>query len=208
MFLSGADQRPADVADRQDARIAAAHHAARCRARRRVRWSSPRPGVAVARLIQPASQRLRSIDQWPVVMAPRRTRGRASRPPARRSPAPASPRAPTRGCRSSFAASTPMRFLAIIDLRSRLVAGRYDLSGATWPSGSTLASDLGVGVGDKLRVASTEGIEDVVDGPRHLHLGNEGVDGTWVADVAAPRAGALRAPRRRDDHRAEGRRRL
>lgn len=43
-----------------------------------------------------------------------------------------------------------------------MVQGSFDLSGGNVAIGPTLASDLGIGVGGKLRVASTEGIEGVV----------------------------------------------
>jgi lipoprotein-releasing system permease protein len=45
---------------------------------------------------------------------------------------------------------------------------------------TTLASDLGLGVGDTLRVVSTEGVEDVVTAAGIFELGNEAVDKTWV----------------------------
>lgn len=139
----------------------------------------PTPGRAIARLIQPASQRLRSIDQWPVRMAEAERvtgvtaasvtvtgSGVATRADAR---------APVviRGV-------IPERFLAIIDLRSKMVQGRFDISGGNVSIGSTLASDLGISVGDKLRIASTEGVEDVVTVSGVFQLGNEGVDKTWV----------------------------
>src|SRR5690606_11116362 len=72
------------------------------------------------------------------------------------------------------------RFLAIVDLRSSIVDGSFDLSGGNVVVGVSLASELGVGVGNKFRVASTEGIEDVVTIARTIELGNEAVDKTWV----------------------------
>jgi lipoprotein-releasing system permease protein len=151
----------------------------------RVPREAPRPlveptaGRAVARLIQPASQRLRSIDQWPVVMADtERVTGVTA----------ASATVTGSAIATRADARTPIvirgvdaeRFLAIIDLRSRMVEGSFDLSGGNVAIGSTLASDLGVGVGDKLRVASTEGIDDVVTVAGVFELGNESVDKTWV----------------------------
>lgn len=151
----------------------------------RVPREAPRPlveptaGRAVARLIQPASQRLRSIDQWPVVMADaERVTGVTA----------ASATVTGSGVATRADARTPIvirgvdpeRFLAIIDLRSRMVQGSFDLSGGNVTIGSTLASDLGIGVGDKLRVASTEGIDDVVTVSGVFELGNEAVDKTWV----------------------------
>jgi lipoprotein-releasing system permease protein len=130
-------------------------------------------------LIQPASQRLRSIDQWPLIMADtQRVAGVTA----------ASATVTGSGIATRADARTPIvirgvdpeRFLAIIDLRSRMVQGNFDISGGNVAIGSTLASDLGIGVGDKVRVASTEGIDDVVTVSGVFDVGNEAVDKTWV----------------------------
>ena len=140
---------------------------------------APAPGRAVARLVQPASQRLRSIDQWPMVMAgAARVAGVTA----------ASPTVTGSGVATRAAARVPIvirgvdadRFLAIIDFRQRMRAGAFDVSGGRVVIGSTVAADLGVGVGDTLRVASTEGVEDVVSIAGVFELGAESVDTTWV----------------------------
>lgn len=145
----------------------------------------PRPlvdatdGRAVARLIQPATQRLRSLDQWPAVMA---DAGRVAGVTA------ASPTVTGSGVATRADARRPIvirgvapdRFLAIIDLRPKMVQGSFDLSGGSVAIGSTLAADLGIGAGDKLRVASNEQIEDVVTVSGVFTLGNDAVDKTWV----------------------------
>lgn len=139
----------------------------------------PSAGRAVARVIQPASQRLRSIDQWPTVMAIAETiAGVTAASPtvsgsgvARR----ADGRAPV-----TVRGVDPDRFFAIIDLRSKMVAGAFDVTGRHVVIGATLAEDLGVGVGDTLRLASTEGIEDVVTISGVFALGSAAVDKTWV----------------------------
>jgi lipoprotein-releasing system permease protein len=74
----------------------------------------------------------------------------------------------------------PDGFGAIIDLRSRLVQGDFDLSGGSVVIGSSLAADLGIEAGDTLRVASSEGIEDVVHVAGIFTLGTEAVDESWV----------------------------
>jgi lipoprotein-releasing system permease protein len=145
----------------------------------------PRPlvestaGRAVSRLIQPASQRLRSIDQWPVVMADAQRVTGVTFASATVTGSGVATRADARAP-IVIRGVDPDRFPAIIDLRSKMAAGRFDLSGGNVAIGSTLASDLGIGVGDKLRVASTEGIEDVVTVSGVFELGNEAVDKTWV----------------------------
>jgi lipoprotein-releasing system permease protein len=151
----------------------------------RVPREAPRPLVeataerSVARVIQPSSQRLRSIDQWPVVMAATERMAGVTA---------ASPTVTGSGFATRADARVPIvirgiepdRFLAIIDLRSAMVAGGYDVSGGQVVIGATLAADLGIGVGDKLRVVSTEGIEDVVSVAGVFDLGNEAVDRSWV----------------------------
>jgi lipoprotein-releasing system permease protein len=139
----------------------------------------PSAELAVAREIQPSSQRLRSIDQWPVVMADaERTAGVVA----------ASPMVVGAGFAVRSDAKDPVvirgvdpeRFVAIIDVRKKMVEGRFDVAGGEVAIGSTLASDLGVGVGDKIRLTTTEGTDDVVTIAGVFSLGNEGVDKTWV----------------------------
>ena len=105
------------------------------------------PGRAVARLIQPASQRLRSIDQWPVVMA---DAARVSGVTAVSATVTGSGVATRASARVPIVIRgvDPERSLAIIDLRSKILDGSFDLSGANVVIGSSLASDLGIGVGD------------------------------------------------------------
>ncbi len=134
---------------------------------------------AIARTVQPAAQRLRSIDQWPEVMVEvERIAGVTATSPA------------VMG--AGFAVRSdakepimvkgvdPERFLSILDLRKKMVAGRFDVAGGEVAVGSTLASDLGVGVGDKIHVVTTEGVDEVVTISGVFTLGNEGADKTWL----------------------------
>jgi lipoprotein-releasing system permease protein len=61
-----------------------------------------------------------------------------------------------------------------------MIDGRFDVGGGQVAVGVTLASDLAVGVGDKLRIASTQGVEDVVTVSGVFELGSEAVDKSWV----------------------------
>lgn len=139
----------------------------------------PSEGRVIARAIQKAPQRLRSIDQWPAVVhdlervpgviavSPSVTgagfaeRGLAKRPVV------------VRGV-------DPDRFGAIIDVQRRLRAGRFEVTGATVVLGSGLAADLGVTVGEKVRVVTSEGVDDTVTVGGIFELGNKGVDSTWM----------------------------
>lgn len=163
----------------------------------KVMREEPRPlafasaDLAVARDVQPAPQRLRSIDQWPLVVADAdRTAGVIAAAPtivgagfAVRSDAKNA--VVVRGV-------DPERFLAIIDVRKRMTAGRFDVAGGDAAIGSVLANELGIGVGDKIRITTTEGIDDVVAVTGIFSLGNEAIDKTWVI-TSLRRAQALYA---------------
>lgn len=137
------------------------------------------PGRAIARVVQPASQRMRSIDRWPTVLEDmERVAGVTAASPmvvgfgfAIRSDA----REPivVRGV-------DPERMLSIIDVRKKMVAGRFDVAGGDVAIGSTLAQTLDVGVGDKIHLATAEGVDDVVTISGVFTLGNEAIDRTWV----------------------------
>jgi lipoprotein-releasing system permease protein len=139
----------------------------------------PSPGRAIARLTQPASQRLRSIDQWPRVMSDAERVTGVTAASATVTGSGVATRADAR-MPIVIRGVDPERFLAIIDLGSRMVQGSFDLSGGNVVIGSTLGSDLSIGVGDKLRVASTEGIDDVVTVSGVFESGNDAVDKAWV----------------------------
>ena len=140
---------------------------------------SPDASVAVARTVLKAPQRLRSIDQWPALM--RELEG----VPFVRA---ASPSVLGAGFAERGSAKRPVvvrgvdpeRFLAIVDVRARLVAGQYDLSGAHVVIGRGLAEDLGVTVGERVTVLTSEGVGDVVTIAGIFSLGNKGADGAWV----------------------------
>jgi lipoprotein-releasing system permease protein len=139
----------------------------------------PGDGLAIARLRQPATQRLRSLDQWPsVVRAALRTPGVTA----------ASPTVSGSGTATRADARVPIvirgvnpeSFLDIIDLRRDIVQGTYDVTSGRVVIGSSLAADLGVGVGDRIRVTSTEGVEDVVTISGLFTVGTEAVDKSWL----------------------------
>jgi lipoprotein-releasing system permease protein len=137
------------------------------------------PSLAIARQFEATSQRLRSIDQWPtVVTAAERVQGVTA----------ASPSIVGAGFAVRSGARRPIvirgvdpdRFLAIIDLRKRMVTGRFELDGSGVVIGTKLAVDLGATTGDKLRISSSEGIDTIVTVRGTFTLGNEAVDGTWL----------------------------
>jgi len=137
------------------------------------------PSVAVARSVQVSAQRLRSIDQWPVVMTSiEQLRGVVAVSPTVSGAAFA-----VRGDAKLpvvVIGIDPERFVAIIDVRTRMRAGRFEVAGDDVVIGSVLASDLGVVVGDKIRVVTTEGKSDTVTVSGIFTLGNRAADQTWM----------------------------
>lgn len=139
--------------------------------------STPERGIA--RVTQTVAQRLRSIDQWPRVM---------EEVEAIREVTAASPTIVGSGFAARADATLPIvlrgvdpeRFLAVIDVRARMLEGKLDIAGDSVAIGATLADDLGVHVGDKLRVTSSEQRSDVVTVSGIFALGNAAVDKTWL----------------------------
>ncbi len=141
--------------------------------------AAPTQTLAIARSVQESPQRLRSIDQWPNVIAiAERTSGVIA----------ASPSITGAGFAVRADAKSPIvvrgveseRFLPIIDIRKRLTAGRFELDGGGVVIGKKLAADLGVSIGDKIRVSTTEGVDDVVTVRGIFSLGNLAADQTWL----------------------------
>ena len=140
---------------------------------------SSRAGLAIARLRQPAAQRLRSLDRWPAVMRV-----------AARTPGVTAASATVSGSGTATRADArvpivirgvnPESFLDIIDLRRDIVQGTFDVTSGQVVIGSSLASDLGISVGDRIRMTSTEGVDDVdtIDGI--FTVGTEAVDQSWL----------------------------
>jgi lipoprotein-releasing system permease protein len=134
---------------------------------------------AIARTAQPSAQRLRSIDQWPVVVSSVESMRGVTAVSATVTGA----GFVVRGEAKSPIVITgidPERFLAIIDLRQKTHVGRFDVAGGDVVIGSVLASDLGAVLGDKLRITTTEGVEDTVTIAGIFTLGNRAIDETWL----------------------------
>lgn len=144
------------------------------------RWLVPATqDRAIARVVQPTSHRLRSIDGWPSLLLDiERMAGVTAASPTVVGAAFAV-RADAK--EAVFVQGVdPERFLAIMDVRQKIVAGRFDLTSGQVAIGSTLARELNVGVADKIRITTTEGIEDIVTVSGIFTFGNEGVDKTWL----------------------------
>lgn len=133
---------------------------------------------SLVQVVRPA-QRLRSVDQWQQV------REVLQRTPGVEAVAPAvsGPGFAARGTASRSVAIRgiePESFSQVIDVPARLVAGAWRLRGAETVIGQELAKDLGLEVGDKLRVSTAEGRADTFLITGIFDLGNKDVNARWV----------------------------
>jgi lipoprotein-releasing system permease protein len=140
----------------------------------------PAPDGAVALVLEsPRAQRLRSLSNWqsvrdlldgqPQVLAV--------------SPLATGPAIARRGlARASVALMgiDPERYLRIVPVARDLVAGRFLVEGDQVAIGSELAKDLGLGVGDKLRLDGGQGRELVMRVAGIFELGVRELDSRYV----------------------------
>ncbi|HVP69053.1 MAG TPA: ABC transporter permease [Anaeromyxobacteraceae bacterium] len=135
-------------------------------------------GLAADR-VQRTPDRIRSVEQWQQVLeAVARMPGVVA----------ATPTAAGSAFASRGEASKPVAvrgvddetFARVIEIGPKIRAGRFRLDGTSAVIGSVLADDLGIAVGDKLRLATPEGRGDtfVVEGI--FDLGNRDVNQRWV----------------------------
>jgi len=133
----------------------------------------------VAATIEKRAQRLRSIDQWErLIPAIEATPGVAAVSPMVSGPAFA-----VRGTANKSVALLgvdPERYERIIRIRDYMVAGRFRISGTDGVIGIELAKDLGVTIGDKLRIVSAENRDDVITIIGIFDVGNKDLNRRWV----------------------------
>ncbi|MEO7009428.1 MAG: ABC transporter permease [Caldimonas sp.] len=133
------------------------------------------PGVVEGALVQPPLQRLKSIDQWQALVAQVR-----ALPGVRVvSPSAAGSALVVRGDASraiSMVGIDPELYFRIVDIPEKIVRGTVRLTGTDILVGNELASDLGVGVGDKLRVSSARGADNTLTITGIFDLGSKGAN--------------------------------
>jgi lipoprotein-releasing system permease protein len=135
--------------------------------------------VAVAARVEQTAQRARSIVGWQQVVA-----GLAATPGVTAvSPVVSGPAVALRGNANRAVVLygvDPDRFAAIYPVRARMVAGRFEPTGTSCVIGRELAADLGVAVGDRVRLVATGGVGDVYLVAGVFDLGNREVNRRWV----------------------------
>lgn len=143
------------------------------------RVEPPPAGAALVARVEKAPEREKSIEQWPAVLAQvRATPGVLAATPT--------------AAGSAFAASgelsksvalrglDPDSFGAVIRMEGKIVAGRFHVEGTEAVIGTVLAHDLGLEVGDKLRLTTAQGRGDVFTVSGVFDVGNRDVNQRWV----------------------------
>jgi lipoprotein-releasing system permease protein len=137
------------------------------------------PSSASSVLIEKPAQRLRSISQWPqILQTVERIPGIAAVCPTVTGAGFAN-----RGTASKSIALRgvdPERFDRIVHLSGAMVGGRYRISGTEALIGITLAHDLGVNVGDKIRLLTADGRDGIFSISGIFDLNNQDVNERWV----------------------------
>ncbi len=137
------------------------------------------PAGSTAAIVQPRAQRLRSVDQWEAVMA------LATETPGvvAVSPVVSGAGFAIRGSASRAIALNgvdPERYRRIVTIDEYLVAGRFTLAGTDAVIGTELAKDLGVTIGDRIRVLTPEGRDDLLTIVGLFDIGNRDLNRRWV----------------------------
>jgi lipoprotein-releasing system permease protein len=133
-------------------------------------------------IVQAPLQRLKSIDQWQAIA----TEIRALPEVSTVSPEAAGSALVVRGDASravTLVGIEPELYFRIVALPEKIVRGTTRLTGTDILIGTDLASDIGVSVGDKLRVSSANGGDNTLTVTGIFDLGNKGANQrtTYVA---------------------------
>ena len=133
-------------------------------------------------VVQPPLQRLKGIDQWQAVAS----QIRAMPEVLVVSPVAGGSALVVRGSASraiSVVGMEPALYYRIVDLSDKVVTGTARIGGTDMLIGTELASDLGVAVGDKLRLTTATGAATVLTIVGVFDLGNKGANqrNTFVA---------------------------
>jgi len=137
------------------------------------------PAAGTAAIVEPRAQRLRSVDQWEAVM-----RLAAATPGVVAvSPTVSGAGFALRGTASKSIALLgvdPDRYRRIVRIDDNMVRGRFDVGGSNTVVGIELAKDLGVGVGDRIRVITAQGRDELLTIVGLFDLGNQDLNRRWV----------------------------
>jgi lipoprotein-releasing system permease protein len=137
------------------------------------------PGLVERATLQVPLQRLKGMDQWQII-----ARQIQAMPEVLVvSPAATGSALVIRGDASrsiSLTGITPELYYQIVPLPEKIIHGRATLDGDTIFIGSELAIDLGVVVGDKLRLSSANGVSTAIRIAAIIDLGNKAANSRIV----------------------------
>ncbi|WP_395669465.1 ABC transporter permease [Rhodoferax sp.] len=138
--------------------------------------ASARPGEVEAATVQVPLQRLKSIDQWQAVAQQIRSMPEVLVV----SPVAGGSALVVRGVASravSLVGIEPALYYRVVNLPDKIVQGSADLTGSEMLVGTELAADLGVRVGDKLRLSTANGADTTLAIAGIFDLGNKAANG-------------------------------
>ncbi|NLD68111.1 MAG: ABC transporter permease [Limnobacter sp.] len=137
------------------------------------------PADATAAIVQPRAQRLRSVDQWEAVAR------LASETPGvvAVSPVVSGAGFAIRGTASRAIALVGVeaeRYRRIVRMDEYMVRGRFETSGTNGVIGVELAKDLGVTLGDRIRIVTPENRDELITIVGLFDIGNRDLNRRWV----------------------------
>ncbi|MBI5537430.1 MAG: ABC transporter permease [Deltaproteobacteria bacterium] len=145
----------------------------------RARSLSRDPSVSIASRIEKSSQRTPSIDAWqPILEQIEQVPGVVAA-----APTVAGSAFVTEGNVSKSVALRgvdPAQFVRVINVADKIRSGEFRVHGTEAVIGAELAKDLGLGVGDKLRMVTAAGRSDIFTIRGIFDLGNKDVNQRWV----------------------------
>jgi ABC-type lipoprotein release transport system permease subunit len=134
---------------------------------------------AITRIIQPRAQRLRPVDQWEKVAE----LAAASPGVLAVSPLATGPVFAQRGATNKsvvLMGVVPEAYSRIVKMDGYMTQGRFAVQGTETLIGTELAKDMGVGVGDKLRVTTATGRSETLHIGGLFDTGNRDLNRRWV----------------------------
>ncbi|WP_291065599.1 ABC transporter permease [Hydrogenophaga sp.] len=144
-----------------------------------LRVPAPPDGPALAALVQPREQRLRSLDQWERVAA----QVAATPQVLAVSPVVSGPAFAASGAASRSVALLgvlPDAYRRVVQMDDKMLHARFDVSGNRALIGVELARELGLGVGDRLRLSSASGRSETLLVGGLFDMGNRELNRRWV----------------------------
>ncbi len=137
------------------------------------------PADGTAAIVQPRAQRLRSVDQWEAIVR------LVARTPdvVAVSPVVTGAGFAIRGTASKAIALIGVdaeRYRRVVRMDDYMKRGRFEVAGVGAVIGVELARDLGVDLGDKIRVRSAENRDELLTVTGVFDIGNRDLNRRWV----------------------------